>query len=271
MIGIFDSGFGGLTIFKEIRKLLPDYDYVYLGDNARYPYGNRSHELVYQFTEKAVDFLFGQGCELIIFACGTASSKALRNIQQNYLPKHYPDRRVLGIIIPLVEEAVKVSKYGRIGIVGTTGTIDSESYPLETKKQSAATSRELQIFQKSCPLLVPLIEERWTEKPETKMILKKYLRSLKQKKVGTLILGCTHYPILFNQFQKIMGKNCKVLNSGEIVAKSLKNYLKRHPEMDSKLSKNNICKFFTTDNNEKFDELGHKYFGEKIKSQKVEL
>ncbi|MFH1175626.1 MAG: glutamate racemase [bacterium] len=273
MIGIFDSGFGGLTIFKEIYRILPQYDYIYLGDNARYPYGSRSHETVYKFTEEAVDFLFKQGCELIILACGTASSKALRSIQQKYLLEYYPNRRVLGIIIPLVEEAVKISKTGRIGIAGTMGTVNSNSYPLELEKQKQklGIDGDLQIFQAACPLLVPFVEEGWTKRRETKMILRKYLRPLKLAKIDTLILGCTHYPVLYKQIQGIMGKDCRVLNSGEIVAKSLADYLSRHSEMEIRLSKNGKIRFLTTDNAEKFNELGGKYFGIGVKAELVKL
>lgn len=273
MIGIFDSGFGGLAIFKEIRKALPQYDYIYLGDSARYPYGNRSHEIVYQFTEQAVDFLFKEGCELIILACGTASSKALRDIQQKYLPKNYPSRRVLGIIIPLIEEAARYLKSNprkcKLGIAGTTGTVNSNSYPLELEKQKQklGIDGELKIFQQACPLLVPLIEEGWTKRRETKMILRKYLRPLKLAKISALILGCTHYPVLLKEFQEIMGPRCRVINSGEIIAKSLADYLVRHPEMENHLSKTGSIRFLTTDNAEKFNELGSVYFGGDIKAE----
>lgn len=272
MVGIFDSGFGGLTIFKEIYKLMPQYDYIYLGDNARYPYGNKSQELIYKFTAEAMDFLFAQKCELIVIACGTASTEALKKIQQEYLPKFHPDKKVLGIIRPLVEEAARVSRFGKIGVVGTRGTVQSKSYIVELEKQWDLIGRKenLQVFQQACPLLVPLVEEGWTKRKEAKMILRKYLKPLKDEKVDTLILGCTHYPVLFNQFRQVMPKMCNVLNSGEIAAKSLADYLERHKEIKNRLSKNETCKFFTTDNESQFDKFGKQYFGSEVKSQKVE-
>ncbi|MBI4779383.1 glutamate racemase, partial [Candidatus Falkowbacteria bacterium] len=189
MIGVFDSGFGGLTVLKEFLRVLPYYNYIYLGDNARAPYGNKSDEAVYNYTREAVDFLFKQGCELIIIACHTASAKALRKIQQEYLPEKHPDKRVLGVVVPMVEEAVNLSRYHKLGVIGTTATINSGAYKKELEKLNDG----LEIFQQACPLLVPLVEEGWTEKPEAKMILKNYLRPLKVKEIDTLILGCTHY------------------------------------------------------------------------------
>jgi glutamate racemase len=277
MIGIFDSGFGGLAIFKDIAKLLPEYDYIYLGDSARAPYGCRSQEVVYKFTKDAVDFLFSKDCELIIVACGTASSEALRKLQQEYLPKKYSDKRILGVIRPLVEEAIKVSRFGRIGVVGTKSTIESGAFERELRKQKCSWKPSFQrgssasIVQKACPLLVPLVEDGREEKPETKMILKKYLRSLKQERIDTLILGCTHYSFLFDEFKSAMGKNCKIIDSGKIVAKSLENYLKRHPEIESKLSKDGGRVFYTTDDVKIFSELGSRFFGEGFEASKIEL
>jgi glutamate racemase len=197
MIGIFDSGYGGLTVFKEIKKLLPQYSYIYLGDNLRAPYGGRSQEAVYQFTEQAVDFLFKQGCQLVIIACNTASAEALRKLQQEWLPKHYPNNHVLGVIRPVVEEAVKQSKSGKIGVVGTKATVESQSYVKELKKQKT----DVEVVQQACPLLVPLVEEGWLKKPETRMIIKKCLRPLKDHQIDILILGCTHYPLLMKEFE----------------------------------------------------------------------
>lgn len=275
MIGIFDSGFGGLTILKEIYKTLPQYDYLYLGDSARNPYGNRSQELIYEFSHQCIEYLFASGCELIIIACGTASSESLKKLQQEYLPKKYPEKRILGIIRPLVEKALRVSRHGRIGIVGTKGTVQSKAFPKEIEKESKISGRfmdkRLEIYQESCPLIVPLVEEGWTKKAETKMILKRYLRPLKAKKIDTLILGCTHYPILYKDFQKIMGENCHVLNTGKVVAESLKNYLERHPEIESKLTRKGRLEFLSTDNTDTFDKFGGEYFGKKIKTRKVEL
>lgn len=281
MIGIFDSGFGGLAVFKDIAKLLPEYNYIYLGDSARAPYGCRSQDIIYRFSKDAIDFLFEKGCELIIVACGTASSEALRKLQQEYLPNKYPDRRILGIIRPLAEEAAKTTRFGQIGVVGTTSTMESNSFVRELKKADSerrlnlqtggSTSTNLEIHQKACPLLVPLIEEGWVKKPETKMILKKYLRELKQKRVDTLILGCTHYSLLFKDFKRVMGKNCNVLDSGDIISKSLKNYLERHAEIESKLKKEGKKVFYTTDDAVAFERLGSKFLGESFKAEQVKL
>lgn len=265
-IGIFDSGLGGLIILKEIIKKLPQYDYIYLGDNARTPYGNRSQEVIYKFTEQAVDFLFKQDCQLIIIACNTASAEALRKIQQEWLPENYPDRRVLGVIRPVVEQAVKVGKK-KIGVIGTKGTIASEAYIKELEKLRP----QIEVSQQACPLLVPLIEEGWQKSDMTKRVLRTYLKPLKLAKVDTLILGCTHYPILFKDIQGIMGPRTKVLNSGEIVAESLEDYLKRHLEIESKLDKNSQYKFQVTDLSEHYQKLGEKWFGVGIKFEKIEL
>lgn len=269
MIGVFDSGFGGLTILKSFLKYLPNYDYLYLGDNARTPYGSRSQELIYQFTTEAVDFLFGKGCDLIIIACFTASAEALRRIQQEYLVNSKnKSKKVLGVIKPLVEEAAKKSHSGKIGIVGTKGTIESQAFLKELNKLNP----NLKIYQQSCPLLVPLVEEGYQAKKEAKMILRGYLRPLKFKKIDTLILGCTHYPIMSEQIGQVMGKNCQVLDSGEIVAKSLINYLERHREIESLLSKNGKINFYTTNNLEKFKKLGSIFLGQKIsKVEKIKL
>lgn len=291
MIGIFDSGFGGLAVFRDIAKLLPEYDYIYLGDSARAPYGCRSQEVIYKFAKDAVDFLFSKGCELIIVACGTVSSEALRKLQREYLPQKYPDKKILGIICPLAEEAVKTTRFGRIGVVGTTSTIVSDSFVRELKKANlelpvaeekdalrrlnlqtgGSASTSLEIHQKACPLLVPLIEEGWVKKPETKMILKKYLRELKQKRVDTLILGCTHYSLLFKDFKRVMGKNCNVLESGKIIAESLRKYLERHPEIELKLKKEGKKVFYTTDDAFVFAKLGSKFLEESFEAEQVEL
>lgn len=231
MIGVFDSGIGGLTVLKEFLARLPQYDYLYLGDTARTPYGNRSQELIYCFAEQAVDFLFKQGCQLVIIACNTASSEALRKIQQEYLPKRYPDRRVLGVIRPVVEAASEVTKNNRVAVIGTRGTINSKAYERELKKLKS----EITVIQKACPLLVPLVEEGALKKPYIKQILKSYLQGLKTKNIDTLILGCTHYPVLEKQIKTIMGRHCQVLNTAEIVAEKLTDYLKRHPEIESRL------------------------------------
>lgn len=282
MIGIFDSGFGGLTVFKEIKKALPDYSYIYLGDSLRAPYGGRSQEAVYQFTEQAVNYLFKQGCLLIIIACNTASSEALRKLQQEWLPKHYPstrlaigqagsggapDRRILGVIRPVVEEAAKLTRFSRIGVVGTKATIESGAYIKELKSQNS----NVKIFQNACPLIVPFVEEGWLKRPETRMIIKKCLRPLKEKQIDTLILGCTHYPLLMKEFVRVVGKRVKVLDAPKIVAEKLVDYLKRHSEIESRLEKGGKVKYLTTDNPEKFETLGSKFMGRKITGEKIEL
>lgn len=267
MIGIFDSGFGGLTVFKEIKKVLPEYSYIYLGDNARTPYGGRSQEVIFNFTKEAVKYLFDKGCKLVIIACNTASAEALRKLQQEWLPKKYPDRRILGVIHPVVEDAVKASKSGKIGVIGTKSTIESGAYERELKSQK----REVKIFQNACPLLVPLVEEGMIKKPETKMIIKKCLRPIKEKEIDTLILGCTHYPLLMKEITRIAGKRINVLDAPKIVAEKLVDYLMRHPEIESKLKKDRQVKYLTTDSPEKFEELGSKFMGAPIKGEKIEL
>lgn len=263
MIGIFDSGYGGLTIMNGITKKLPQYDYLYLGDNGRYPYGNRSKETVIKFTEQAVEHLFKAGCQLVIIACFTASSQALREVQEKYLrnPKSlYKDRKILGVLSPVVEKAATVSKKNRIGVVATRGTVASNSFETELQKLKPGVS----VLQQACPLLVPLIEEHWHEKPEAKMILKKYLRPLKTKQPDTLILGCTHYSYLAKDFKRLMGKNVEVVDPPEVVAQSLVQYLARHPEIEKQLTKDGKRLFETTDSTEKFQSFWIKSFGAKV-------
>lgn len=266
-IGVFDSGFGGLNILKHIVKVLPDYDYIYLGDTARTPYGNRSPEVIYEFTKQAVDFLVKKNCQLIILACNTASSDALRKIQQEYLPKKYPEVKVLGVLIPATEEAVLKTTNKKVGVIATTGTVSSGAFIRELLK----LNKDLKVFQQSCPLLVPLIEEGEYKSLATKIILEKYLQSLQRKKVDTLILGCTHYGILQTQIKKIMGQRVKIINEGPVVAGKLKNYLRRHLEIEAKLSRLKRRQFYTTDLTEKFVTLGSKFFGQPIKVEKVNL
>jgi len=267
MIGIFDSGLGGLTILKSILNVetlhttsLRYYNYIYLGDNARAPYGNKSQEAIYQYTREAVDFLFSRGCRLIILACNTASSEALRKIQQEYLPEHYPEKRVLGVIRPLVEEIIKHAKIQRVGILGTKATITSNAYVTELRNGNP----NLQVHQQAAPLLVPLIEEGWTSRPETKMILKKYLRPLKNKQVQALILACTHYPFLLSEIRRIMTKRVLVPNPGEVVAKSLADYLERHPELALQATQNSRVQFCTTDDTTAFKQLGEKFLKQEM-------
>lgn len=267
MIGVFDSGFGGLTILKEFLNQLPEYDYIYLGDNARAPYGNKSEGVIFNYTKEAVDFLFKGGAELIIVACNTASAEALRKIQKEILPLNYPFKRVLGVIIPVAETVAEL-KPSCVGIIGTKATIESGAYDAEIKK----IFKEPKIYSQACPLLVPLIEEGWAEKAETRKILKKYLRPLKEKRIDALILGCTHYPILFKAVTEIMGKRVKIFDSPRIVAEKLSDYLIRHPEIEKKLNKNRKRLFFATDSPEKFKEMGKRFLGKEINEvKKAEL
>jgi glutamate racemase len=268
MIGVFDSGLGGLTILRASLRALPEYDYIYLGDSARTPYGNKSQEVIYEYTRQAVDFLFRNGSGLIILACNTASAKALRRIQQQWLPEHGPDKRVLGVVIPLAEAAIAATRYGRIGVIGTRATIESGVYEQELNK----LRNGLRIHGQSCPLLVPLVEEGWVGRPETNMILKKYLRPLKANKIDTLVLGCTHYPFLRRDIERIMGKNCQVLDAPGIVAEKLADYLRRHPEIEERLPKERRRVYFTTDDPERFTSLGGRFLRQRIQGvEKVAL
>jgi glutamate racemase len=257
MIALFDSGYGGLTVLKPIMELLPEYDYLYLGDNARAPYGNHSQQNIKKFSEEAVEYLFEQGATLILFACNTTSAVALRSIQEKYLKgKDEKDRKILGVLIPAAEEVVKTTKTKKVAVVGTKATINSKSYDEEIHKLDP----EIKITSKACPLLVPFIEEGWHKKPEATSILKKYLRLLKTHNPDTLILGCTHYPLMEKEFKKIMGKKVKVLSSGKITANSLKGYLERHPEIESKLQKNGKREYITTDDSKQFKEFVERNF-----------
>lgn len=266
-IGVFDSGFGGLSIMKGIVKKLPEYDFVYLGDTARTPYGNRSQEVIYKFTEQAVNFLFKAGCQLIILACNTASSEALRKIQQEYLPKYHPNKKVLGVVIPAAQIAAKITKNNRIGIIGTESTIASKAFVKELKELNP----KIKVFQKACPLLVPIIEAGEKKSLAADLILKEYLEPLANKKIDTLILGCTHYGTLENKIRRVLGKKIKIVIEGKIVAEKLKDYFKKHPETEEIISKQRKIKFLTTDLSDKFKVLGSKFFGKKILPEKVKL
>lgn len=261
MIGVFDSGLGGLTVLRAFLKRLPDYDYLYLGDNARGPYGNKSSDMIFKYTRQAVEFLFGRRCMLIILACNTTSAGALRKIQQEWLPRHYPDRKVLGGVIPLAEVAARVTRFGRIGVIGTRATVESRVYDQELRKLRSG----LKVHGQACPLLVPLVEEGWIGKPETNRILKKYLRPLKDRKVDVLIPGCTHYPFLQKDIERIMGKNCKVLDGPAIVAEKLEDYLHRHPEMESRITRQGTVAYGTTDEPARFKLFGEKFLGRNIR------
>jgi len=266
-IGIFDSGFGGLEILREIVKELPQYNYIYLGDTARAPYGNRSQEQIYDFTKQAVDFLFKRNCGLIILACNTVSSEALRKIQREYLPKYYPEKRVLGVIIPAAESAVKATENNRIGVIATSGTIVSNAFQRELKKLDS----RIQIFQQACRLLVPIVEAGKQDSKDTEMILRNYLKPLVNENIDTLVLGCTHYGFLENQIRKIVGDRINIISEGKIVAEKLKDYLERHSETKDILAENSEIEFLTTDLSDKFKTLGTNFFGEPINPKKVSL
>ncbi|MBI3573515.1 glutamate racemase [Candidatus Kaiserbacteria bacterium] len=267
-IGIFDSGFGGLTILKEIVKELPEYDYIYFGDTARTPYGNRPMKSVYEFTKQAVDFLFAEGCELIVLACNTASATALRKIQQEYLPARYPKRkRVLGVIVPALEESIIKTKNNRVGLIATRGTVNSGTFKRELKMRDP----KIRLFSQSAPLLVPLVESGKYASKAAKRILARYLKPLFAKKIDTLILGCTHYGILEPEIRKLAGKNVHILSEGKIVARKLVEYLARHLEIDSTLSKRSKRVFYTTDRTERFQKLGSVFFGQRISALKTKL
>ncbi len=268
-IGIFDSGYGGLTILSDLKKRLPEYDYLYLGDNARAPYGPRSFDVVYQFTLEAVNYLFEQGCELVILACNTASAKALRTIQQNDLPLMAPHKRVLGVIRPTSEVIGNYSENKHVGILATEGTIKSDSYRLEIAKFFP----ELEINQKSCPMWVPLIENQLHEEEGGKWFIKRDIQRLLEKdpKIDTLLLGCTHYPLVAPIVREIVGEGVKVITQGEIVADSLKVYLDRHSSMNQRCSKNGTITYLTTETAEDFDKRASTFLNEPIRSNHVIL
>ena len=269
MIGVFDSGFGGLTVLKSIVQELPEYDYLYLGDNARVPYGGRSERIVYEFTKQAVDYLFRQGCPLIIIACNTASAKALRRIQQEYLPKTYPERRVLGVVRPSVEEIAQKTLNNKVGLLATEMVVLSRAFIREINKLKPS----IEIFQQPCPLLVPIVEAGEHDWEGTDMIIKRYLRKLfdQNNDIDTLLLACTHYPILYPTFERHVPSNVTILEQGPIVAKKLKNYLLRHPEIEKRLTKNASRVFLTTDISERFDRIAHVFYGEPIQSKLVSV
>ena len=268
-IGIFDSGYGGLTILEQIRKELPGYDYLYLGDNARTPYGTRSFEVVYRFTLQCVEYLFDQGCQLVILACNTASAKALRTIQQNDLANIDPNRRVLGVIRPTVEEVGQLTKTNHIGLLATSGTVLSDSYPLEIHK----INPDIQVTSEACPMWVPLIENNEHLHEGADYFVKKNIQNLfnNDKQIDTVILGCTHYPLLYDKIARELPRGVTIISQGEIVARSLADYLHRHPEMDEKCSKNGHCRYLTTENPGKFSSSASIFLSGDIQAEHVEV
>lgn len=268
-IGIFDSGYGGLTILDKIKTVMPRYDYLYLGDNARTPYGSRSFDVVYQFTRQAVEKLFDAGCHLVILACNTASAKALRTIQKNDLPAWDKDRRVLGVIRPTVEVLDAISKTKHVGVLGTVGTISSGSYAMEIEKMFP----HIRIIGEACPMWVPLVENNEFTSPGADYFVKQHLDNLFRKdgEIDSLVLGCTHYPLLINKIEKNLSRPVHVISQGEYVAESLKQYLLRHPEMDAKITKGASCRFLTTESADKFSEAASLFLNYPIKVERVTI
>jgi glutamate racemase len=268
-IAVFDSGYGGLTVLKSIAAALPQYDYLYLGDNARAPYGTRSFDQVYQYTQQAVEWLFAQGCELVILACNTASAKALRSIQQNDLEKMGPGKRVLGVIRPTAEVIGNYSKTGHVGVLGTNGTVQSGSYPLEINKFFP----EIHVTQEACPMWVPLIENNEYESDGADYFVAQHIEHLlkNETKTDCILLACTHYPLLMNKIQQFVPPHIRVIEQGDIVAQSLADYLQRHPEMEERCSKNRQIRFYTTGDPADFDEHGSRFFGKSVQSTPCQL
>lgn len=268
-IGVFDSGFGGLTIFRCILERLPKYDYIYLGDNARTPYGNRSYETVLKFATQGVAHLFSLGCRLIVIACNTASAKALRTIQQAWLPKHYPERRVLGVIRPTVEAIERHTKTNHVALWATPGTVRSDSFAIEIAKYAP----QVTLHQQACPMLVPLVEAGELDGPGVDYYIKKYWdqTTAQSDRIDTLLLGCTHYPLLMPRICAILPEGVQVVEQGHLVAPSLEYYLKRHPEIESTLTRGGTCRYLTTDRCEYFDELAVEFMGRAIASEKAEI
>lgn len=268
-IGVFDSGFGGLSILKEIRRVLPDYSYIYLGDNARAPYGTRSFETVYRYTLEAVKKLFEMNCNLVIIACNTASAKALRNIQQRDLDKLGANKRVLGIIRPCTEIANTFTKNNNLGIVATKGTVTSQSYEIEIKKFFP----NINITAHACPMWVPIVENGEYASDGADFFVKKELDALlaENPNIDSLLLGCTHYPLLLKKIRAYLPKHIAIIQQGEIVANSLKTYLQKHSNLESSLKKTSEIQFYTTDSSESFNAIGSHFLNESIKSQQIIL
>jgi glutamate racemase len=263
-IGVFDSGYGGLTVFKSIAEQLPEYDYIYMGDNARTPYGDHSFETVYQYTLECVEWLFAQDCPLVILACNTASAKALRSIQQNVLPEKYPNHRVLGVIRPTAEVIQSYTQTNKVGVLGTRGTVNSESYKLEINKLFP----DIEVWQQSCPMWVPLIENNEHVGEGADYFVKKYIDALRAKSgdIDCILLACTHYPLLIPKIRKFVPEGVKLVVQGDIVAKSLTTYLQNHPEMESRIHKSGARRFYTSGDSSVFDEQASIFFGDTVVS-----
>jgi glutamate racemase len=268
-IGVFDSGYGGLTVLSEIKKHLPQYDYLYLGDNARSPYGTRSFDVVYEYTLDAVNELFSRGCELVILACNTASAKALRTIQQQDLPKIDPNKRVLGVIRPSAEVIGSLTKSGNVGILATEGTVRSESYVMELDKYSP----NVNVFQLACPMWVPIIENQKHESPAGQLFIQEDVKELlaQNPKIDTILLGCTHYPIIQDYIQSLVGNDVRIVAQGPLVAQKLTDYLNRHPELEQRFSKSGDVTYLTTENKDVFNRNAGHFLGEQISAIHVKI
>jgi glutamate racemase len=268
-IGVFDSGYGGLTILKEIRERLPQYDYLYLGDNARAPYGSRSFEVIYEYTWQAVQALFDRGCSLVILACNTASAKALRSIQQKQLPVLHPDKRVLGVIRPSTEAVGALTQTGHVGVLATEGTVKSLSYVIELGKFAP----DVTVTQHACPMWVPLIENNQHDTPGGLFFLQQDLLSLlsEDPKIDTILLGCTHYPIVKETLQTILPPHIRVIAQGELVAERLEDYLGRHPEIAGNCTQNGQVRYLTTENAQDFSFNAAKIMGMRIEAEQIAL
>lgn len=268
-IGVFDSGYGGLTILSEFQKILPQYDYCYLGDNSRAPYGSRSFDVIYEFTKQAVEALFDKGCNLVVLACNTASAKALRTIQQKDLPLIAPDRRVLGIIRPTAEVVGGLSQTGHIGIFGTIGTIQSRSYELEIGKLFP----EIRVVGEACPMWAPLVENREHDKAGADYFVKQHIDNILacDPAIDTLVLGCTHYPLLIDKIQKYLPSGIKIVSQGKYIAASLKEYLTRHPQMEQLCTKGRETDYYTTESPQKFSDMAEVFLNKSISVNRISL
>jgi glutamate racemase len=268
-IGVFDSGYGGLTVLSDIRERLPNYDFLYLGDNARAPYGTRSFDVVYEYTLEAVNELFSRGCSLVILACNTASAKALRTIQQNDLPKINPNNRVLGVIRPTTEMIGQLTETGHIGVLATEGTVNSQSYMLELSKFSPETI----VVQHACPMWVPLIENHRHDSVAGQLFIQEDVRILLEKdpEIDVIVLGCTHYPILKEYIESIVPASVKVVAQGKIVAQKLEEYLNKHESLELSCSKNGQVEFLTTEKAAEFDKKASVFFHERVYSTHIKL
>lgn len=268
-IGIFDSGYGGLTILSEIQKLMPEYDYCYLGDNSRAPYGARSFDVVYEFTKQSVEALFGMGCNLVILACNTASAKALRTIQQKDLPEISPQKRVLGVIRPTAEVVGSMTKTRHVGVLGTIGTIQSGSYPIEVNKLFP----DIIVASEACPMWVPLVENKEYDNPGADYFVKKNIDNLlsKDPQIDTIILGCTHYPLLLEKINAFLPSGVVALPQGKYVSESLRDYLNRHPEIDEVCTKTGTTRYFTTESTQKFSEAATVFLNKEIIVKRISL